>query len=221
MGLLKPSTKRVLVIGDTHAPFTHKEYLKHCKKVYKEYKCNHVIHIGDELDHHAASYHETDVNGLSATEELRLAIDNLAQWHKAFPNTDVIIGNHTRMILRKANTAGIPLNWLREYKDVLRVPTWNFHIKLNIDGVLYIHGEGVTARTMANRVGRSVVQGHRHTEGYVWYHNNGERQIFGMQVGTGIDADSYAFAYAKNHPDAILSCGVVIDGKMAHVIPMV
>lgn len=211
---------RVLVIGDTHVPFEHKDYLNHCKQVYKTYKCNTVVHIGDVVDMHASSYHESDVDGMSAGDELTAAKRHLEAWYKAFPKVDVIAGNHCRIVARKALTAGISKHWLRSFQDVLGIPNWTFQHKLTIDGVFYTHGEGVTARTKLMRIGKSVVQGHRHTEGYVWYTNNSDRQLFGMQVGTGVDAEAYAFAYAKDQPDPVLSCGVVLEGKEAHIIPM-
>jgi metallophosphoesterase superfamily enzyme len=211
----------VLVIGDFHAPFTHPDYLDFCKKIYKQYKCNRVVCIGDEIDNHFSSFHATDPDGYGAGEELKRAVDQLQLWHKAFPYTDVIIGNHTRIVTRKLYEAGVSSSWVKPFQEVLQVPTWKYHNKLIIDNVLYIHGEGVTARTKALRSGRSVVQGHRHTEAYVWYHSTGNQQIFGMQVGTGIENDCYAFAYAKDHPDPLLSCGVVVNGKQAHVISMI
>ena len=55
---------RVLVIGDTHCPFDLDTYLDFLVDTYNKYNCNRVIHIGDELDHHYSSYHETDANGM-------------------------------------------------------------------------------------------------------------------------------------------------------------
>lgn len=216
----KPNTERILVIGDTHAPFTHERYLEHCKQVAKFYKTTHTIHIGDELDGHASSFHDSNPDGMSAGDELEHTINMLGKWHKAFPNADVIIGNHTAIVARKLYSAGISKRWMRSLEEVLNVPTWNYSLKRVYDDVLYIHGQGVTARTKALRTGMSVVQGHRHTEGYVWYHATEGKTLFGMQVGTGIDQDSYAFEYAKDHPPPVLSCGVVINGKRAFLEPM-
>lgn len=215
-----PNTSRILIIGDIHAPFTHKDYLAHCKAVAKKYKTTHTIIIGDEVDNHYSSFHDTDPDGYGAGEELDACIDILKQWHKAFPHADVIIGNHNRIVERKLTAGGISLRWMREMNEVLEVPTWNYHQDRLYDGVLYIHGEGVTARTRAKNEGMSVVQGHRHTEGYIWYNPLRAKTIFGMQVGTGIDNSAYAFAYSKNHPKPVLSCGVVIDGKQAYLEPM-
>lgn len=213
-------TNNVLVIGDQHCPFEHPDYLAFCKSVQKRFKTTKTVFIGDEIDNHAASRHLSDANGHGAGHELALAKKQLSRWYKAFPNATVIIGNHTAIPRRQLAANGVPQEWCRTFNEVLEVPKWNYVLNTTIDGVFYVHGEGVTARTRALRAGQSVVQGHRHTEGYVWYLPNGNKHIFGMQVGSGIDHQAYAFAYAKDHPNPILSCGVVLGGTEAHVIPM-
>ena len=207
---------KVLVIGDIHEPFCLDGYIKHCKNVYKEFNCNKVVFIGDIIDSHYSSFHSTDPDGMSAKDELNLSIKKLRKWHKAFPKATVIIGNHDRIVARKALANGISAKWIKEYKDVLEVPTWNFKTDETIDNVLYVHGEGATAFTKAKTLFQSVVAGHTHTKCYIEYMNN----IFGMQVGCGVDKDSYAMAYAKNYAPPQIACGVVLDGKLPILIKM-
>lgn len=207
---------KVLVIGDIHEPFCLDGYLQHCKNVYKEFNCNKVVFIGDIIDSHYSSFHSTDPDGMSAKDELNLSIKKLRKWHKAFPKATVIIGNHDRIVARKALANGISAKWIKEYKDVLEVPTWNFKTDETIDNVLYVHGEGATAFTKAKTLFQSVVAGHTHTKCYIEYMNN----VFGMQVGCGVDKDSYAMAYAKNYAPPQIACGVVLDGKLPILIKM-
>jgi predicted phosphodiesterase len=207
---------KVLIIGDIHEPFCLDGYILHCKNVYKEFNCNKVVFIGDIIDSHYSSFHSTDPDGMSAKDELNLSIKKLRKWHKAFPKATVIIGNHDRIVARKALANGISAKWIKEYKDVLEVPTWNFKTDETIDNVLYVHGEGATAFTKAKTLFQSVVAGHTHTKCYIEYMNN----IFGMQVGCGVDKDSYAMAYAKNYAPPQIACGVVIDGKLPILIKM-
>ena len=75
---------KVLVIGDIHAPFTRKDYLQFCIDTYNKYECNKVVFIGDIIDNHFSSYHETDADGLGGDTELGLAIDMIQEWYKAF-----------------------------------------------------------------------------------------------------------------------------------------
>ena len=218
---MKISKQNILVIGDTHLPFELDGYLEFCKATYKKYRCNKVIHIGDVIDSHASSFHDSDPDGFSAIDEIDLAIEKLKKWYKAFPEMDVCIGNHDRIAARKVFKSGLSKIWLRDLNEVLKVPQWSFRTSFEYNGVLYIHGEGVTARTKVLRTGMSVVQGHRHIEAYVWLHAFEDGAKFGMQVGTGIDNDAYAFAYGKDYPNPVLSCGVVLDnGKTPIIVPM-
>jgi len=210
-----------LVIGDTHLPFTIDGYLEFCKDMSKQYKCTRIIHIGDVVDNHAASFHDSDPDGMGAGDELELAITKLKKWYKAFPEADVILGNHCEIVSRKIFGSGLPNRWQRSFAEVLEVPKWKFSLKKEYDGVVYSHGLGVTARTTALRTGKSHVQGHRHSESYVHHHPRGKKSLFGMQVGTGINSDAYAFAYARNHPESAISCGVVLNnGTLPIVLPM-
>lgn len=206
---------RVLVIGDLHEPFCLDSYLKHCKEVYAKHNCNRVVFIGDVIDNHYSSYHETDADGLGGGDELDIAIKRLKRWYKAFPNADVTIGNHDRIISRKAQTGGIPKRWIRNYNEVLNTPNWNFTERVVIDNVQYVHGEGGTARTKSKADMMSTVQGHLHTQCYTEWSVGAKFKIFGMQVGCGIDHESYAMAYAKAGKKPAIGCGVVIGGHTA------
>lgn len=218
--MFEKGKSRVLVIGDLHSPFDLTEYLAHCKKVYKEFDCNTVVFIGDLIDNHFASYHETDPDGFGAGEELDRAIEHIRAYYKAFPDATVIIGNHDRMSFRKAVTGGLPKKWIKDYKEVLEVPNWNFLVETVIDDVLYIHGEGGTAKTKYKQESQSVVQGHLHTQAYIEWLFSKKSRKFAMQVGTGIDFSQYAFAYAKRGKKPAVACGVVLNGKYPFSIPM-
>lgn len=213
---VKTNPKNVLVIGDIHEPFCKKGYLEFCKQQQVKYNCEKVVFIGDIIDNHAQSFHNTDPDGLSAKQELELAVKNLEKWYEAFPEADVCLGNHDRIVARKLFGVGVSQRWLKPLGEVLNTPNWNFVEQLLYNDVLYVHGEGGTALKKAQQEMCSVVQGHLHTEGYVQLLNGGSN--FAMQVGCGIDFDSYAFAYAQRGKKPILSCGVVLD-KSPIIIP--
>jgi predicted phosphodiesterase len=210
---MKSKNKRILVIGDLHEPFCLDGYLKFCKKTYRDYSCDHVVFIGDVIDNHYSSYHETDADGMGGRDELELAIYKISKWYKAFPVADVTIGNHDRMIMRKAKTSSIPTKWIKDYKDVLGVPGWNFVDRVVYDNVQYIHGEAGTARMKCRADMMSTVQGHLHTQCYTEWYVGQNFKVFGTQVGCGIDHDSYAMAYAKRGKKPAIGCAVVINGQ--------
>tara|TARA_B100000768_G_scaffold139252_2_gene130517 strand:+ start:2030 stop:2758 length:729 start_codon:yes stop_codon:yes gene_type:complete len=212
---LNKKERRILIIGDLHAPFTLEGYLEHCQEVYSNYNCNQVIYIGDILDNHAFSYHEPDPNGLSAGNELIKAKKFIKDWYKAFPVADVLIGNHDRMAARKAMTGGVPSAWIKSYNDVLGTPKWNWCETIVYDNVLFEHGEGGQAARKAQNNMMSSVCGHTHTSAYVQWFVGKKFKVFGMQIGCGVDSTSYAAAYARNFKKQAIGCGVVIGGHTA------
>jgi len=209
------NNSNILIIGDLHEPFCLDKYLDFCVDQYYTYNCNKVIFIGDIIDNHFASYHETSADGMGGADELELSIKRISRWYKAFPNAIVIIGNHDRLIMRKAQTSAIPSKWIKSYKEVLEVPKWKFMERYVENGVQYIHGEGGTARTKCRADMMNTVQGHLHTQCYTEHYVGQKFRVFGIQVGCGIDHESYAMAYAKAGKKPAIGCGVVLNnGKI-------
>ena len=216
-GTMKEQTNeenRVLVIGDLHEPFVLEGYLQFCQEIHAKYECNRVVYIGDIIDNHYSSFHVSDPDGLGGGDELDYAIKGVKKWRKAFPKADVMIGNHDRIIMRKAFDSQIPARWIKSYNDVLGTK-WNWRENVEIDGVLYEHGEGGQALTKAKNNMMSSVCGHTHTEAYVKWLVGKNFKVFAMQVGCGVDSKSYAAAYAKNFKKQAIGCGVVIVGHTA------
>lgn len=204
----------ILVIGDLHEPFALDGYLEFCKEQYTKFRCNKVIFIGDVIDNHYSSYHETDADGLGGGEELELAIKKIAKWYEAFPKATVIIGNHDRIIMRKAQTSSIPKAWIKNYKEVLETPNWDFVDRKVIGDIQFIHGEAGEASSKCRADLMSTVQGHLHTKAYTEYFVGANFKIFGSQVGCGIDHDSYAMAYAKRGKKPAIGCMVIIGEEV-------
>jgi len=223
---VKFDPSNTLIVGDIHEPFSREGYLEFCIEQQREYRCGNVILIGDVVDNHYSSYHETDPDGLGAGQELENAIRRLKKWYKAFPIANVCIGNHDEIVTRKMFTGGISKIWMRNYSDVFETPGWNFQMEHVKDHVLYLHGTGSSGEKAAfnkalnRRI--STVQGHLHTASSIMWNVSNIDRIFGMQVGCGIDEKAYALAYARNFAKKfILSCGVVLNsGQLPIVVPM-
>ncbi len=205
----KHTKSSVLVIGDLHCPFDLDKYLEFCIEQYHQHSCTEVVFIGDVIDNHYSSYHETDADGMGGGDELEAAIARIARWRNAFPVATVIIGNHDRMVMRKAQTSAIPRKWIKSYKEVLEVPDWNFVERYVKDNVQYIHGEAGTARTKARNDMMNTVQGHLHTQCYTEHYVGQKYRIYGAQVGCGINHESYAMAYAKSGKKPAIACMVI------------
>ena len=209
--LREQEISNILVIGDLHEPFCLDSYLDWCVDQYYAYNCTEVIFIGDIIDNHFSSYHETSADGMGGLDELELAIKRISRWYKAFPVATVIIGNHDRIIMRKAQTSAIPSKWIKSYKEVLDVPNWNFVERYEKDGVQFIHGEGGTARTKCRADMMNTVQGHLHTQAYTEHYVGKNFRVYGTQVGCGINHKSYAMAYAKYGKRPAVGCAVILN----------
>ncbi len=212
---------RVLVIGDLHEPFCLDGYLKFCRETYSKYNCNKVIFIGDIIDSHYSSYHETDADGLGCSDELQIAIDRLSKWYKEFPDADVTLGNHDRIIIRKAQTSNIPSKWIKEFGEVLETPNWRFVTDVYYDGVRYVHGDkSGKPRMAAKRDMVSTVSGHYHTDMYCEWFFGKTRAIFAMAVGCGINSKSYAMGYMQGGKKEAIGVGIVVGGHTAFNVKM-
>ena len=221
------NTKNVGIIGDTHEPFCHPEYRNFCYEVFDRFGCGEIVHIGDECDNAALSFHQSELempNAIREAEQAQLAME---EWYRTFSQVKICVGNHSALPFRQATTAGIPKRYLKTYEEIWNAPKgWEWRMEWEIDNVLYTHGTGTSGvsgarnRAIANR--QSTVMGHSHSFGGVSYMASRNDIIFGLNVGCGIDVDHMAFAYGRNFPKKpTLGCGVVIDGgRTGLFIPM-
>ena len=217
----------ILVVGDTHIPFEHKNYLEFCKDIEKSFKCDKVVHIGDLVDNHSISYHDHDPNGYSPLEEFKNSKSIVSKWQQAFPKMNICKGNHDILIERQFITKGIPRIYARQVEDIFDYPkSWSYEWKHYISGICFEHGTGYGGQfphiNAAKNNRCKTVIGHCHSISGSHYLANDRDMIWGMAVGCGIDRMKYAFWYSrdfKNKP--ILGCGVVLEnGKEAHFVPM-
>ena len=220
--VINEGDERVLVIGDLHAPFILDGYLEFCYDMFNKYDCNRVVFMGDLIDNHYSSYHETDPDGFGGGEELERAIHQLKRWVHTFPVADICIGNHDRLILRKAFSSGIPRAWVKDFSDILGAPDWNFGEQFIYNHVRYIHGDGGvgTALTAYKRDMISTVTGHFHTKSGIEFHVGTHIALWGMQIGAGMNDKSYAAAYARGSKKSIINCGIVLDNGKLPIIEM-
>ena len=217
--LREQEISNILVIGDLHEPFCLDEYLDWCIEQYDTYNCTEVVFIGDIIDNHYTSFHEVSIDAeYTGKTELEYAIKRIARWYKAFPKAKVIIGNHDRLIMRKAQTSAIPSKWIKSYKEVLEVPNWDFVERYEKDNVQFLHGEGGTARSKCRADMMNTVQGHLHTQAYTEHYVGKKFRIFGMQVGCGINHESYAMAYAKYGKKPAIGIGVISNGTPINLL---
>jgi predicted phosphodiesterase len=208
------------VIGDTHIPFELPEYLSFCKKTFKKWKVNRVVHVGDLVDNHSLSFHDSEPMLKSASGEVKDAITSLKPWYKAFPKLELCMGNHDLIPARQLKKIGMDCDtWLRPLEDVYGMPKgWKLRDTVTIDGVLYHHGYTSSGTNgfrndSIKRMCRTV-SGHAHGNAGVSATASDHRLIWGMAVGCGVDTTSLAMVYGKHFKNKpIIGCGIVIDGQ--------
>jgi predicted phosphodiesterase len=221
--------KRVMVIGDMHIPYHHKEsfaFLRALKKKYKGFDL--VVNIGDELDQHAISMHDSDPDLPSAGDELKLAKKHIKDLEKIFPDMTLVDSNHSSLVYRRALKYGLPKAYLKHYNEFLGVsPTrWKWVQDLTItlnDGsrCFFTHGLSANVLQVAQKYGMNVCQGHYHSKASIQYFSNPDKLVWGAQTGCLTNQDSLAFSYAKNFKDRfIMSSLVIVDGQ-PRIHPMV
>lgn len=221
----KKKFKSILVLSDMHHPYAHPDLVPFLKAVKNKYRPDKVVCIGDEVDFHALSFHDSDPDLESAGTELKLAIKSLSPLYKMFPNVDIVDSNHGSMVFRKGLASGIPKAALRQYREVLQAPkgwNWTFDLKLNtpLGQVYFCHGKSGSAGRLASQYGMSCVQGHFHEKAQITYISTPEKLMFDAHTGCLADDNSLALGYNKVNPRRpIVSLIVIIDG-IPQIIPM-
>ncbi len=220
------ANSRILVISDTHCPFHHPDALKFLRAIKKEYDPDRVIHIGDEIDSHAMSYHDTDPNLFSAGEELKRAREVIWDIEDIYPKVDVIESNHGSLWYRKAKTHGIPREAIKTYEEILKTKKWKWHFELTLklpngQPCYFHHGRSANALVASQHRGMSIVQGHYHEKFNIQYWGTTERLNWGMNVGCLVDDKALAFEYNNsNLKRPVIGTGMIIDSQ-PRLIPLV
>lgn len=216
----KEDNSRVLVISDLHLPYQHKDVFKFLQYLKDKYNPTRVICTGDEMDHHALSFHDSDPDLPNAGDELKRALPLVQKLYEMFPKMDILDSNHGSMVYRKAKHHGVPKHYIKGYNDVLGVGDgWKWSYDLTIDlpngtKCYFHHGKSPDVVKLSQVMGMSAVQGHYHSVFKADYWANPTGLFFGMQTGCLIDRDAYAFAYENcNLKKPIIGTGLIIDSQ--------
>lgn len=220
--------KKVLAIGDLHIPYHHKDsfaFLRALKKKYKGFDL--VVNMGDELDQHAISMHDSNPDLPSAGDELRLAKTYVKELEGIFPDMTLLDSNHSSLVYRRALKYGLPKAYLKHYNEFLDVGKgWKWVDDLTIslnDGsrCFFTHGMSANVLQIAQKMGMHAVQGHYHSKASIQYYSNPDNLNWAMQTGCLTNQQSLAFGYSKNFKDRfICSSAVIVDGQ-PRIHPMV
>jgi transposase len=217
---VQPDNSRILVISDMHIPYHHPRMIDWLAGLKEKYNPTRIICMGDELDKHALSYHESSPDLYSAGHELEASKKVIKALHDMFPEMDILESNHGSLHLRKAMTAGIPKAYIKSYNEILGVSEgWQWHHDLiitlpNGQPCYFTHGKSQNGLRLSQNMAMNVVQGHHHSEFNISYWSNPLSLFWSMQVGCLVDDKSLAMAYNKlTMKRPIIGTGLIIDGK--------
>lgn len=218
---------RTLFISDTHVPYQHPDAFDFLCALHDYYDFNRIAHVGDIVDNHYPSFHELEPGCYGGSEEIERSREELKKLEEVFPKMIISNGNHDILAKRKANSAGIPLEWVSEPNRVYGLKggwDWqpNHMLKLsNKQTCLLIHSLGANITTNARLFSHCSVQGHHHGTYGIQYFADHNNIRWHMSTGCLIDPKSPAFLYDKKRLThrPILGCGIEIGG-VPYLVPM-
>ena len=224
---------RVLVIPDLQAPFQHELALDHLCRIRDKHKCDFFINIGDEADFKFLKYLSINDQD-SALIQHKKALAFLKKLYYEFPDVYVCHSNHVKdRIVNVADKASIPEFMLKDIPELLEAPKgWHWNDQWFVDDVKYVHGHRITGgiggmKKAVDENFSSVVYGHHALMG-IQYFLKGNNSYFGMCVASltvnplGKAKMAWGLRYAKKYGNPMpIGCGVVIDGELAFVEPLI
>lgn len=220
--------QRILVVGDLHEPYVHPDAYDFLKSVRDEYCPDIVVQIGDETDGHAISFHDSSPELDSAGVELEKAKAGLEKLHSIFPNMLLCDSNHGSLIYRRAKAHGLPVQFIKKYRDILfpehGAPGWSWgdawDLETALGTVRFQHQVAGDLLLNAAHERKSMVIGHFHGKLDIQYAASSTALYFGAHCGCLIDNKSLAFAYGKlSRSKPILGCMVITEG-CPQIVPM-
>ena len=228
VSFIPKSAESILVIPDMHAPYHHPDTLAFLMAARDAFQPDLAVSLGDELDYHSLSFHDSDPNLDSAGVELEKGKAFLHKLFIEFPQLLVCHSNHGSMVYRRAKAHGIPVQLLRTYRDIVlpnvRNQGWSWafswRVKTPLGDVLFKHQ---TSNILGDAAHNScnLIVGHNHGHFSVEYSASSSHLYYGCYSGCLVDKDALAFAYGKHSlRKPIIGCTVVLNGRPM-LIPMI
>lgn len=209
------------IISDTHFPYHHRDVFDFLEAIADRYNITAWRHTGDINDNHYPSYHELEPGAYDGETELGLAREACQRLETIAPVLVIARGNHDDLPVRKAKTARIPEQHIKDPNAVFGVGNgWTWVPREIIrtsrnELTLLTHSVGSNARTNAMRFAHNSVQGHHHSEfGVHWYADNSNLR-WHFAAGCLVNPSAPVFRYMDRavHRRPIIGCGVIVEGK--------
>ena len=126
--------KNYLVISDLHIPYHHVDAFDFLYAVKTYYDCTEILNVGDVMDHHAGSYHESEPDAYSSETEYGQTKKYCLELQEMFPDMYIAEGNHDKIPKRKLKTVGLPATMVYDYNLLYGLKdTWKWAGKFMFD----------------------------------------------------------------------------------------
>ena len=221
--------ERLLILGDSHFPYHHKNTIEFLTKVSEFYNPDRVIHLGDILDIYSVSSYPSDMNHPDSwSDELKKGREMVKRLSELFPKMDILSSNHDDRAYRKSVVSGVPREFLVPYLDVIGAPQgWKIHDRLSItvdstrDRWLFAHTINGGSLNAAKQLGLSVCLGHSHSLfGAHAFSNGGNRLLWGVDAGCLISDKGSPYKYNKGNIGRPIRGCCIIESGTPVMIPM-
>jgi hypothetical protein len=218
--------ERILVFSDMHFPYAHPDIIKFLTAVKLRFKPDKIVCLGDELDYHQLSFHDSSPELLGTNEEFIKAKRLLHGIVDLFPEMTILESNHGSLAYRRARCANLPAYFLKPYNEILEVPdTWKWVDRLVLDiqknrKLIMHHGYASNAILAAKELCSCLVQGHYHSKMSINYFGDENKLMWAMQLPSLVNNKSMAFDYGKNVASRPkIGAGLILYGEPM-LIPM-
>ena len=223
---------RVLVIPDTHSPYTNAKQLAAVVEFSKEFKPNFIVQIGDAWDQYTHSKYAKSLNLKTPRNEDNEGKQIIGEMWKAFrkaaPKAEMFMlrGNHdiraAKRILEKAPDLEDAVTAF--YKDLYTFPgvktLEDDRSELVINDILFIHGylSNLGDHVKYNR--QSTVVGHSHKGGVHFMRYNG-KTLFELNAGHLANDSLLPSSYTPQRTTFWTpGFGTLVTNKAGVVVPM-
>lgn len=199
----------VIAIGDLHMPWHCERWLTEVYKIIKEVRPSHVVQMGDAYDHFSQSRFPGTRNLMTPQAEVNAAREGLeAFWatiRKIVPQATCtqLLGNHDDRPLSRLFESAPMLEAIFSRGHLLELYQFDgvdlvesSRDRLELDGVLYMHGTGKLG-THCRALSQNVVRAHDHQPGLITQ-RVGDRVFWEASAGYCAEPESPVFGYVKH-----------------------
>lgn len=212
---------RVLLYGDLHAPYQHKDALKFLASVKDEFKPDRVIDMGDTLDQYSVSRYPKHPGSDDVVRELKKAKKVVSKVASLFPRLDILASNHCDRLYKKATVAGIPREYLLPYNELIGAPKgWKWHQEMSItfdstrEKLFLVHTLAGPTLSLSKNFGCNVAVGHKHNNFGIQWHTTPSSSHYAIDVGCLVSDEGYPFSYNKGNVfRPTRGCVMILEGE--------